>query len=109
MGVRVEGLFRLGQGQPGLHGLRKVGRLNNTVPDEQRVVNGRWDMMGVDPVSLATGFLCECRGQSLVGQSKLTMLTFVFWLVGERELAHLADRMNAPEEEPDTSNAEGCE
>ena len=107
MGVRVERLFRLGQGQPGQRALRKVGRLNNTVPDEQRVVSGRWDMMGVDHVSLATGFLCE--RQSLVGQSKLTMLTFVFRLVGERELAHLADRMNAPEEEPDTSDAESCE
>lgn len=65
--------------------------------------------MGVDPVALATGFLCERRGQSLVGQWKLTMLTFVLGLVGERELAHLAGGMNAPEEEPDTSDAESCE
>ena len=64
-------------------------------------------MIVVHPVSLAIGFLCERRGQS--GQWKLTMLTFVLGLVGERELAHLADRMSTPEEEPDISDAESCE
>lgn len=37
------------------------------------------------------------------------MRAFVLRRVVEWELAHLANRMNGPEEEPNTSDTAGCE
>lgn len=92
--IKLLSTGRLGQGQPRSH---PVG-----------LVKSRWD--GERLLALLYGLVCDYQGQSLVERRNQDMLTVgLRLLVGEWELTHLADRMNSPEEEPDTGNTTCCE